>query len=106
MITFEQLKAMTAPGSEIPQGLSPELQALWLCETGRWEAAHEVAQEILTPTGSWIHALLHLIEGDECNAAYWFHRAGKPVRRTTEIKAEWEAIARSLTASTRAAEPS
>lgn len=45
-----------------------------------WEAAHEIAQgNEGEPMHDWLHALVHLIEGDEFNAGYWFRRAGKPV---------------------------
>ena len=31
---------------------------------GNWEQSHNIAQDIHTPMGSWIHALIHVIEGD------------------------------------------
>ena len=80
-----------------PPGLSPEAATLWFIKANRWEEAHDIAQEIPGRTGSWLHGLLHLIEGDPGNAAYWFHKAGKPVRNPAEINSEWETIARSLT---------
>ena len=43
--------------------------------------------------GSWIHALLHVIEGDQWNADYWFSKAGKPSRKPKEIDALWLEIA-------------
>jgi hypothetical protein len=43
--------------------------------------------------GSWIHALLHLIEGDTGNAGYWYAKARKPARGLGEIDDEWQAIA-------------
>lgn len=98
MITFDDFLSSTAAGASMPTGLTSELQALWLCKRERWEDAHSIAQDIHTPTGGWIHALLHLIEGDLGNAAYWFRKAGKPVRSPSEITSEWEAIAHSLTA--------
>ncbi len=88
------LQTLSAPAP--PQILSEALQALWFCKNNQWEAAHNIAQDLHSPAGSWIHALLHLIEGDTGNAAYWFHRANQPVRRASEIDRLWETIARSL----------
>lgn len=85
--------AAATPGEDPPAGLSPAAQALWLCEAGRWDEAHHIAQDIHTPLGSWVHALLHLIEGDEWNAGYWFSRAGKPAVSRADIATEWEKIA-------------
>lgn len=76
-----------------PDGLSPEAEALWHVKKGNWEAAHNIAQDIPSALGSWIHALLHLIEGDIGNAGYWFNRAGKPTRKPAEIDALWDEIA-------------
>ncbi len=82
----------TAPDAS----LSDEAKALWHAKKGNWEAAHNIAQEIHTPMGSWIHALLHLIEGDQGNANYWFRLAGKPARKPADIDALWNEIASSL----------
>ncbi|MFT5124252.1 MAG: hypothetical protein ACI9TH_003050 [Kiritimatiellia bacterium] len=59
------------PGAE----LSEPLQALWYAAKGEWERSHDIAQEIHTPDGSWIHAHLHRQEGDLGNAGYWYNRA-------------------------------
>jgi hypothetical protein len=80
-------------GGEPPSGLTDPLRALWLCKAGRWHDSHNVAQEIHTPLGSWIHALLHLIEGDLGNAGYWYARAGKSPIKPAAVDAEWEKIA-------------
>ncbi len=72
---------------------SDETKALWHAKKANWEAAHNIAQEIHTPMGSWIHALLHLVEGDQGNANYWFHKAGRPTRKPAEIDALWNEIA-------------
>jgi hypothetical protein len=79
-----------------PASLPLTLAALWYCKNNQWETAHNIAQDIHTPTGSWIHALLHLIEGDTANAAYWFHQAHQPVRTIQEIDQEWQNIVQTL----------
>jgi len=83
--------AATDPGA--PAGLSREAKALWFIKKGDWHAAHDIAQDLETPIGSWLHALLHLIEGDLGNARYWFAEAGRPVRKPSQIEELWDEIA-------------
>ena len=92
-MTPAQLKASAAGDTKPPAGLSPEAKALWFTKKGDWGAAHDIAQDIETPMGSWIHALLHLIEGDLGNARYWFVEAGRPVKKSAQINELWEEIA-------------
>jgi hypothetical protein len=91
--TPDELRASAHCDSAPPEGISDPVRALWLCEAGRWDDSHHVAQDIDTPLGSWIHALLHLIEGDLSNARYWYRRAGKPAASRDDVPAEWERIA-------------
>jgi hypothetical protein len=42
-----------------------------------WSEAHELAQDIGSPEGSYWHAIVHRMEPDYGNAAYWFRRVGK-----------------------------
>jgi hypothetical protein len=81
--------------SHPPEGLSKLLQALWHEGKNDWEKAHNIAQDISSSDGSWIHAYLHRVEGDHANAAYWYHRAGKTIPRVS-LEEEWEGIAREL----------
>lgn len=74
---------------------SGALLALWWAGRDDWQRAHEVAQEIETRDGSWVHAMLHRQEGDLTNAGYWYRRAGRSVA-TGEIAGEWEAIVEEL----------
>lgn len=94
MMTMESFLESIRDESAHPAGLSPELRALWLTKADRWDEAHDIAQEIPSKTGSWIHGLLHAIEGDFGNSGYWFHRAGRPAIKKAEIDAEWEKIVR------------
>jgi hypothetical protein len=73
-------------------GLPPALLALWHDARGNWEAAHQTAQDIDAPAGSWIHAYLHRKEGDLSNAGYWYRRAKKPACRDS-LETEWASIA-------------
>ncbi|MEL6962002.1 MAG: hypothetical protein AAFO01_04550 [Pseudomonadota bacterium] len=45
-----------------------------------WQRAHDLAQQHEgTADYDRLHALLHRIEGDETNAAYWYRRSGEAV---------------------------
>jgi hypothetical protein len=60
-MTPAQLKASAATDAQPPRGLSLEAQSLWFIKKGEWDKAHDIAQDINTPTGSRLHSLLHLI---------------------------------------------
>lgn len=60
-----------APATEWPEAL----KALWFDAKNDWKASHDIAQDVDTTLGSWIHAYLHRKEGDEFNAGYWYRRA-------------------------------
>ena len=61
-------------------------------QPGDWVEAHNIAQNVSSLSGSWVHAYLHRLEGDLGNAAYWYKRAGKPVLSTGDLEEEWSAI--------------
>ena len=91
--TVQALVDSVANDSEPPSSLSDPLKALWLAKAGRWHEAHEVAQDIHTPFGSWIHAHLHVMEGDLGNAGYWYRQADKPANPPGELDNEWIVLA-------------
>ena len=91
-MTVDELRELAGSDPEPPTGLSRELQSLWHTHAGNWDAAHDIAQEIRTPLGSWIHAHLHVIEGDLGNAGYWYRRAGQLARGPDELEQEWREL--------------
>ena len=78
-----------------PPEVSPLLCALWHAGKGDWDAAHEIAQAVETADGSWVHAYLHRVEGDDSNARYWYRRAGQPEAQDS-LDAEWDRLAGAL----------
>lgn len=91
--TFE---AAVAGGGKPPVELDPHLRALWLAKNGEWDAAHDLVNDLGTRTGDWIHALLHVIEGDLSNAGYWYARCGRHAIAPGEVDAEWRRIAQTV----------
>lgn len=83
---------MSAPKDDL-------LQAVKLALTGKWDAAHEIVQRYEGDgTASWIHAVLHKIEGDLGNARYWYRRANRMDRVEDEPRAELAVIQAGLAA--------
>ncbi|WP_373552910.1 hypothetical protein [Haliscomenobacter sp.] len=65
------------------------LLALWHEGRGDWEASHNIAQDVHSKEGSWVHAYLHRKEGDIWNADYWYNRAGRK-RPPYGLEQEWQ----------------
>lgn len=82
-------------GGAPPANLSPALMALWWQKKGDWERAHREAQSDDSAEAAWVHALLHRVEGDLPNAAYWYRRASRDVY-DGPLEAEWETIVTAL----------
>lgn len=78
-----------------PKQMSPLLKSLWYDGKNDWDEAHNIAQEIHSDDGSWVHAYLHRKEGDISNASYWYHHANKPVSRCS-LEKEWEDIVKTF----------
>ncbi len=73
----------TLDNSSPDESWSEVLKSLWYDAKGDWEASHNIAQDIHSDLGSWIHAYLHRKEGDEWNAGYWYRRANRPFSKLT-----------------------
>jgi hypothetical protein len=67
-------EAKGAPAAELRRAVA---QAL----AGDWQAAHLIAQKYEDDdAASWIHAVVHRMEGDLANARYWYRRVGRELR--------------------------
>lgn len=72
------------------------ISAIDLALAGDWEAAHAIVQKHDNDSrANLIHALLHIQEGDNDNAMYWYRRAGvdgatdaDPERQLLELREE------------------
>jgi hypothetical protein len=51
--------------------------AIALLEARDWQGAHEIAQASKEPHAAWTHGIVHILEGDESNARYWYGQAGR-----------------------------
>ena len=91
---FEQFKASMSDQLP-PAGIPSSLAALWYAGKGDWEQAHNIAQDLPTREGSWVHAYLHRVEGDEWNANYWYNRADRKMP-AYGVEEEWRKIVAEL----------
>ena len=91
-MTFDQFKS-SLKNDLPPESISPLLTALWHDGKGDWEASHDIAQDVHTDDGSWVHAYLHRKEGDDWNANYWYRRAGRKMPNYS-LEKEWEEMVR------------
>jgi hypothetical protein len=92
-VTISEFKASLQ--NEACSFSNPLLNALWHDWNGNWEMAHEIAQDVVSVDGSWVHAYLHRKEGDLSNAAYWYEKAKKKMP-TSLLADEWESILKEL----------
>jgi hypothetical protein len=74
--------------------LQDAIQAL---DEGDWDKAHRTVQDMNTEAAAWLHGILHMIEGDESNAQYWYRRAGREYPGKAGLQDELRAIRASLT---------
>lgn len=89
-MTLEEFKS-SLKNFDPPNGLSHLLKALWYDGKNNWEMAHNIAQDINSNDGSWVHAYLHRKEGDLGNASYWYSRAGRRMPEVS-LEEEWDGI--------------
>jgi hypothetical protein len=85
-IAFVKDEEKGAPTAELQQAVA-------LALTGDWQAAHLIAQKYEDDdVASWIHAVIHRMEGDLANAGYWYRRVRRPLREDVSTADELREI--------------
>ena len=78
-------------------GAKPLVDTLAMLKARDWQAAHEIAQDSKDPLAAWAHGIVHLIEGDESNARYWYKLARRAFPGMDAIDAEIRELESALT---------
>ena len=76
--------------------MTPLLQILALMREGRWDEGHNLVQLDDSSAAAWLHALLHMQEGDLENAEYWYGKSGRNFRSRDTLSEELDALEASL----------
>ena len=64
---------------------------------GDWQAAHDIVQkDEQSPLACWLHGIVHLMEGDEANARYWYRAAKRAFPDEPDVAAEISAAEKEL----------
>lgn len=72
-------------------------QALAHLERGDWPAAHAIVQkDEQSALACWLHGIVHLMEGDEANARYWYRAAKRPFPDSPDAAVEIRAASKEL----------
>ena len=71
-------------------------QAVALLAAGDWKQAHEIVQKDKSTLSSWIHGIVHILEGDLDNARGWYKRAERAFPGAEAAQAEIAAARRAV----------
>jgi len=72
--------------------MSPLLQIIALMREDQWTEAHNQVQLHDSEAAAWLHALLHVQEGDLEDAEYWYEKAGRNFRNRAALSDELDAL--------------
>ena len=74
----------------------PLERAIDLLAAGDWQKAHEIVQNEKSELGSWLHGIVHILEGDQSNAQGWYRRAQREFPGMDAAKDEIAAARRAV----------
>jgi hypothetical protein len=69
---------MTTPPALSGSSNQALARAIDLLAEGDWQSAHTIVQQEKSTFGSWLHGIVHILEGDLDNARGWYRRAERP----------------------------
>ncbi len=81
---------------ETPERADALSRAVDLLAAGSWQQAHEIVQNEISEMSSWLHGIVHILEGDLDNARYWYRRADRTFPGAEAVDAEIAAARRAL----------
>jgi hypothetical protein len=84
---------MTTPGSSN----DALVQAIDLLAAGDWSSAHTLVQQEKSALGSWLHGIVHILEGDLDNARGWYGRANRTFPDPGAVQEEIAAARKAVT---------
>jgi hypothetical protein len=73
-------------------------RALEFLEAGQWQPAHQIVQKESSPLASWLHGIVHILEGDMKNAQGWYQRADRAFPGAEAVQGEIAAARRAVEA--------
>jgi len=76
--------------------MTPLLDILALLREGKWNEAHNLVQRDDSGTAAWLHALLHVQEGDLEDAEYWYEKSGRNFRSRGSLSEELDELEANL----------
>jgi hypothetical protein len=73
------------------------LEAVRQAMAGDWQAAHLVAQDHEGESlANWLHGIVHRMEGDLDNAAYWYRKCERTLSLNIPTEAELKELEQAL----------
>jgi hypothetical protein len=71
-------------------------RAVDLLAAGDWQHAHEIVQGDASMLASWLHGIVHTLEGDLDNARGWYRKTDRAFRGPEAVQEEIAAARKAL----------
>lgn len=103
-IRFKDIEVRPLPAADVAPGDKTKendmakslIEGVKALRAGDWDRAHQIAQDDASRRGSWLHGVVHIVEGDESNARYWYRQAGREFPGRDAVESELDALLEEL----------